>query len=201
MSASTLRPQLWTTSQTRSNPLKLINIVAYALLGSLVLMTLIQIIKSGLLSWIPEGDRGLALFRIMPSWFGIAFNYWTLSSMFISIGLPLLVLLIWVRTPIVRQIFLAYIGMVLIHGLSEAFFAQSLRLINPFVGLTYTSFRIYQLWYSQQLFASAQQPGGIGHWIVRGTLLLGLGFWSINLLLLAAIISAQFARAYGLLTF
>lgn len=201
MSASTLRPQLWTASQTRANPLKLINIVAYALLGSLVLMTLIQVIKSGLLNWIPEGDRGLALFRITPRWFGIAFNYWTLSSMFISIGLPLLVLLIWGRAPIVRQIFIPYIALVLIHGVSEAFFAQSLRLINPFVGLTYTSFRVYQLWYGQQLFATAQQPRGISHRIVRGTLVLGLGFWSLNLLLLAAIISAQLARAYGLLQF
>lgn len=195
MSASTLefKARPWTS------PITVGNVLLYGLFATVLLTTFYTLVQSGLVQWYAPGQRGVAFFRGLPRWTLRALDLWVQLSAVVSLLLPLVVLAIWRRSPDVRQTYVPYILLMVIHSISEFAFALLFGGINMLVGFTYTTYRIYQLWSAQRFMAASTEPRGASHAIVRGVLVLGLIFWSTNFLFVGTIVVTQFAWAYGLI--
>lgn len=175
---------------TLRNPLLLRTNLVFALLATLGFGLVILAVRNGVIPWVPEGER-LTFFKLLPGWGSLAFKAWVRSSPVVAMLVPLLVLLVWGRRRVVRTVFGPYLGMTVVHGVSEFALVLLLDYINPLVGLTYSAYRVYQLGYGYRVFQAAEFPGRIGRGILGGVLLFGLGFWSINIVLLLTIIAIQ----------
>lgn len=111
----------------------------------------------------------------------IPLKIWMQLAVVLSLILPIFVLLVCWREAIVRRMMLFYIGVMLVHILTEmAFTKLGLPKMNFIIGFIYTSYKLWQLWYYQQCITKEKIFRGIKRGFVMAIFVGGIVFWTLN---------------------
>jgi hypothetical protein len=113
---------------------------------------------------------------------------WMQLAVILSLILPTFVLLVCWRKYIVRRMMLLYVVVLLVQISTEITFTKlGLLEMNLIIGFTYTSYRVWQLWYYQQQMGKQNQISisGIRRSLVMAVFVSGIVFWTINWLQLS----------------
>ena len=117
----------------------------------------------------------------LPGWERTALAAWMLAVASVSVLGPLAALAVWGRYGEVRRVLLPYVLV-----LAFQIFAEILlpAVVSPNVvvltGLTFTGYRILQLWVCRRYFLETGVPDRLGNAVVGGLLSVGLVFWTAN---------------------
>lgn len=115
----------------------------------------------------------------------LPFKLWMRLAVLVALVLPATAVAVWRRWSHVRQVFLSYMGVLIIQVATESvFIRRGLPTMNLVVGFVYTTYRVWQLWQSDRLIDAQEQPTGTKRGIIRAILLAGVTFWSLNWLIL-----------------
>jgi hypothetical protein len=113
---------------------------------------------------------------------------WMLLAVLLGLLLPGLALCLWHDDPHVRAALLPSVIVLLVQTQIERACAGRLPLdVSPLIGVVYTGYRLWQLWYATRLFAATPTPGGLMHAAILGLLAAGLVFWSANVVFLSVV--------------
>jgi hypothetical protein len=139
-----------------------------------------------LIGWLIEN-------RVFPVKTVIDFNtwqtnfiqFWIWVAIVVGLLLPSIAFFVWLRHPEPRKILGFYLVVLLVQIVTEQLLSSiwfpSLVVI---IGITYTVYRIWQLWEGQQVVNINSQLNTFSQRVFKSLLQLLLLFWSINLTVL-----------------
>ncbi len=113
---------------------------------------------------------------------------WIQIAVTIGLLLPGIAFLVWISQPKLRTVFGFYLLVIAIQIVTEQIasrvFSSSLLVI---VGTIYTTFRVWQIWQSQQFLKENTQGRNISFSVAKSLLWIMLLFWSANLIFLLVV--------------
>ncbi|MFB8788287.1 MAG: hypothetical protein U7123_05425 [Potamolinea sp.] len=113
---------------------------------------------------------------------------WLQVALVIGLLLPVIAFLVWIRHPNVRTVFGFYLLVLAVQIVSEQIFSHVFSSsILVIIGTIYTTFRVGQLWQSQQFLKVNAQSGNVRDRVSQSLLWLLLLFWSANLIFLLVV--------------
>lgn len=124
----------------------------------------------------------------LTGWGATLLDFWMLAAAVVGLVLPLAALVIWGRNASVRWALLPYVLVLGCQIAAEIYLSQLLVPgIVVLIGIAFTVYRLWQLRVAQRRFGGTTKPGEVGRRVVDGVLVLGTGFWTVNLVFLLLI--------------
>ncbi len=175
-------------------PARLLPNVIFTAAATALLALIGRAVADGAIPWIAPGERPLQ--EGFTGWGAVAFQVWMITAVLLALVLPALALVVWRRQERIRRALLPYLLVLLAQIPTEVLFARLFFAnISPVIGLVYTGFRLWQLWWLRRLLTVTHEPTGAvdrtGYAPVRALLVLGLGFWSMNLVFLIVTLATR----------
>ncbi len=178
--------RLQPSARVSLSPLRLSTTLLFAVVATITVGIVGFLVRSGALLGIAPGVRPLQ--ETFPAWGVTAFAVWMALAVLTSVVLPVLALVCWRRDGQVRAVLGPYLGLLAVQIPTEVIFAQIFfPNITAITGIVYTGYRLYQLWYFQQAFAQQPQQAFRDR-AVRNILIIGICFWSANLVFLVGVL-------------
>lgn len=177
--------QLHRLSRTRhfAAPTSFMTNGVLTIMATILIVTVGILVRTGNLPWLLPGDQPLR--NTFPVWGRVAFGVWMLLAGCISLLVPCITLIVWRNHADVRAVLVPYMGMLLIQIPTEMIATQLFfPNITVIVGITYTCYRLYQLWYFRQYVVPEQHPKPLHNRVIHNLLWIGLWFWTGNLVFL-----------------
>ena len=151
-------------------------------LSSVILATLFIL----LIGWLViNGTLPVKQVMDFSDWARNFIQFWVLVAIFIGLILPVIAFFTWIRQKELRRVSGFYLLILIIQIVTEQVLSSVLfPSIVVVIGSIYTALRLVQLWQSQQLMITADQPGTLSRMIMGSLWWFLLLFWSSNLIML-----------------